>query len=193
MNDLINIEKVKQGNPEAFRIFFDFFYPKLMALACRFVEQHTAEDLVQEVFAAYWEQKHTIDAQNIQSYLFKWLQNKCLNFLKHQMVVEEYEARVRMAEARINYLNNSMDFNEVLNQVFTHDIQEIINNSINKLPPKCAEAFRLCYFNDMSHKKIAEQMNISHRTVEGYVQQAIRFLKIDLHDVLFLYFIFFML
>jgi RNA polymerase sigma-70 factor (ECF subfamily) len=190
MDDPINIEKVKQGNPEAFRAFFDFLYPKLKAFACRFVEQHTAEDLVQEVFAAYWEHKHTICAQNIQSYLFKWLQNRCLNFLKHQMVVEEYEARIRMAEARINYLNNSMDFNDVLNEVFTHDIQEIINNSINKLPHKCAEAFRLCYFNDMPHKKIAEQMNISHRTVEGYIQQAIRFLKIDLRDVLFLYFIF---
>ena len=49
----IDLEKVKQGDPDAFRDFFAFLYPKLKALACRFVDEETAEDVTQDVFTSY--------------------------------------------------------------------------------------------------------------------------------------------
>ena len=66
----IDLEKVKQGDPDAFRDFFAFLYPKLKALACRFVDEETAEDVTQDVFTSYWERKHLIQADNIYSFLF---------------------------------------------------------------------------------------------------------------------------
>ena len=77
-----DLNKVKKGDKNAFRSFFGYFYPKLMALACRFVDSQVAEDLVQDVFASYWEKKHLIEADDIHSFLFKWLQNSCLNHTK---------------------------------------------------------------------------------------------------------------
>ena len=117
MKTEFDIERIRQGDPLSFKRFFALFYPKLMALACRFVEEPVAEDLVQEVFATYWEHKKMIEAENIQSYLYKWLQNNCLNYIKHQMVVDEYQARVYIAETRIAFLNESTDNNDVLKQV----------------------------------------------------------------------------
>lgn len=184
MQGNIDIEKLKQGDPATFRIFFERFYPKLMGLAKRFVDEQTAKDLVQEVFTAYWEQKKEIEPENIQSYLYKWIQNRCLNHLKHQLVVEEYESRIRIAEARIAYLENTTDTNDVLQQVMTEDITQHIRNAILQLPPKCAEAFRLFYFQEMSHKEIAEKMQISSRTVEGHVRQAILYLRKNLRGIL---------
>ena len=55
MEAKINIEKVRKGDHVAFKAFFECFYPKLMALACRFVDEQVAKDLVQEVFTSYWE------------------------------------------------------------------------------------------------------------------------------------------
>lgn len=187
MQELFDIESVKRGDPVAFRSFFEYFYPKLMALACRFVDGYVAKDLVQEVFTSYWEQKKTIQADNIQSFLYKWLQNSCLNHIKHQMVIDNYESSVRIAEARIAFLDEITDSNDVLKQVIGRDLHDVIELSVKKLPPKCAEAFRLCYFHDMSHKEIAEVMNISPRTVEGHIRQAILFLRKDLKDVLTLF------
>jgi RNA polymerase sigma-70 factor (ECF subfamily) len=191
MESLFDIEKIRSGDFVAFRRFFDYFYPKLTALACRLVDEATAKDIVQEVFASYWERKSGIDAGNIQSYLYKWLQNRCLNHIKHQMVVEEYEAQVRIAEARIDYLNKISDFSDVLNDVMKKDIIEIINSSIDKLPVKSAHVFRLCYFKDMSHKEIAEDLQISIRTVEWHIRQAILFLREDLKDLLILILMFY--
>jgi RNA polymerase sigma-70 factor (ECF subfamily) len=182
------VEKIKAGDAGAFRHFFEYFYPKLTALACRFVDDETAKDIAQEVFASYWEKKNEINADSIQSYLYKWTQNLCLNHIKHQMIVKEYEAQVRIAEARIEYLNTISDYSDVLKAVIDKDMAEVINASINKLPPKCAQAFRLCYFEEMTHKEIAEEMQISVRTVEWHVRQSIIFLRKDLKDLLLLFF-----
>lgn len=158
-----------------------------MALACRFVDEHAAKDLVQDVFVSYWEQKKLIEADNIQSFLYKWLQNKCLNYLKHQMVVEEYEARIRIAEARITFLNDRTDTNDVLKQVIDKDLRELIEDSVKKLPPRTAEVFRLCYYHDMPHKEIAKVLDISPRTVESHIRHAVLFLREDLKDLLVLF------
>lgn len=184
MHQKVDIEKLKMGDPATFRAFFERLYPKLMALACRFVNEQTAKDLVQEVFAVYWEKKKEIDAENIQSYLYKWIQNRCLNYLKHQLVVEEFESRVHIAEARIAFLENTTDTNEVLNQVMTQDIIDHIQEALKKLPPKCSQAFRLFYFNELSHKEIAKEMQISIRTVEGHVRHAVVFLRKQLRHII---------
>jgi RNA polymerase sigma-70 factor (ECF subfamily) len=184
MENNLEIEKIKQGDSSAFCLFFEILYPKLMALACRFVKEPVAEDLVQEVFLTLWEQKSTIQADNIQSYLYKWTQNKCLNYLKHSVVIEEYKAQVRIAKARETFLINSTDSNDILKQIITQDLQDKIENAIKKLPPKCAQVFRLYYLDDMTHKEIAEQMGISIRTVEGHIRQGILFLRTELRDLI---------
>jgi RNA polymerase sigma-70 factor (ECF subfamily) len=183
MKNNFEIEKIKQGDHKAFCRFFEILYPKLMALACRFVKEPVAEDLVQEVFLTLWEQKSAIQADNIQSYLYKWTQNKCLNYLKHLVVIEEYEAQVCIAEAREAFLTNSSDFNDIFKQIDMQNFQKKIETAIQKLPPKCAQAFRLCYLDDKSHKEIAEIMGISPRTVEGHIRQGILLLRTELRDL----------
>lgn len=186
MNIEVDIEKIKSGDSVAFRHFFECFYPRLMALACRFVDEQVAKDLVQEVFATYWEQKKQIQAENIQSFLYKWLQNNCLNYIKHQLVVENYQVRVRIAEKRIAFLDETTDNNDLLKQIINQDLHEIIELSVNKLPEKCAQVFRLCYFEDISRKEVAEMMKISPRTVECHIRQALSFLRDDLKDLFIL-------
>lgn len=185
--DSIDVHKIKEGDQIVFKRFFETFYPKLMSLACRFVDDQVAKDLVQDIFIFYWERKQQIEAENIYSFLFKCLQNKCLNYLKHEMVVEEYNAKVHIAEARINFLNDRTDSNDVLKQVIDRDLHEQIEASVKKLPPKTAEAFRLAYYHDLPYKEIAEVMDVSPRTVACHVRNAVLFLRRDLKDLLVLF------
>ena len=46
----INIDKVKEGDEHEFRLLFDLLYPRMMSVACRFVSEDAAEDIVQDVF-----------------------------------------------------------------------------------------------------------------------------------------------
>ena len=56
----IDINKVQKGDETEFRLLFNLFYPRLMSVACRFVPEHIAEDIVQSVFVMYWEQKSAL-------------------------------------------------------------------------------------------------------------------------------------
>ena len=58
----IDINKVQKGDEAEFRLLFNLFYPRLMSVACRFVPEHIAEDIVQSVFVMYWEQKFYLDS-----------------------------------------------------------------------------------------------------------------------------------
>ena len=49
----INIDKVKKGDEHEFRLLFDLLYPRMMSVACRFVSEDAAEDIVQDVFVKY--------------------------------------------------------------------------------------------------------------------------------------------
>lgn len=181
----IDINKVQKGDETEFRLLFNLFYPRLMSVACRFVPEHVAEDIVQGVFVMYWEQKATLIPNVIHSFLYKCTQNNCLNYLKHQAVVLGHEEEVRLAEERIIFQRENSDTNELWNEIVEHDIRKLLEASVAKLPPKCRQAFELSYFKEMTYKEIAEVMHISPRTVEEHVQKAIRFLRTDLREILF--------
>jgi RNA polymerase sigma-70 factor (family 1) len=156
-----------------------------MSVACRFVPEHIAEDIVQSVFVMYWEQKSALIPNAIHSFLYKCTQNNCLNYLKHQAVVLGHEEEVRLAEERMVFQLAGSDANELWNEVVERDIRKLLKASISKLPPKCRQAFELSYFKEMTYKEIAEAMHISSRTVEEHVQKATKFLREDLKEVLF--------
>ena len=84
-------------------------------------------------------------------------------------------------------MNDRTDTNDVLKQVIDWDIREQIEASVKKLSPKAAEVFRLCYYEDLPHKEIADKLGISPRTVAVHVRNAVLFLREDLKDLLILY------
>ena len=172
-----DIEKVKQGDKKQFKLFFEIFYPKLKALACRFVDEYTAEDIVQETFILYWKDKQIIDAINIQSYLYKCIQNRCLNFIKHQSIVDGYESKLAISRERSAFIENNTDLNDVFTQIANDDLKRIIDEAVEKLSPKCAQAFRLCYYHELTHKEVADLMGISPRTVSEYIYKTLAQLR----------------
>ena len=155
----IDINKVQKGDETEFRLLFNLFYPRLMSVACRFVPEHIAEDIVQSVFVMYWEQKSALIPNAIHSFLYKCTQNNCLNYLKHQAVVLGHEEEVRLAEERMAFQLAGSDANELWNEVVERDIRKLLKASISKLPPKCRQAFELSYFKEMTYKEIAEAMH----------------------------------
>ena len=181
----IDINKVQKGDETEFRLLFNIFYPRLMSVACRFVPEYIAEDIVQSVFIMYWEQKAVLIPDAIHSFLYKCTQNNCLDYLKHQSVVLGHEEKVRLAEERIAFQLQGSDVNELWDEVVERDIKRLLEASIAKLPPKCRQAFELSYFNEMTYREIAEVMHISPRTVEEHVQKATKFLRADLKEILF--------
>jgi len=177
--------KLVQGDSETFEVLFKLYYTKLTLFSNRFVNDiSVSEEIVADVFTFLWENGHEVNfTSSISSYLFKMVQNRSLNYLKHQKIENLY----------VTYLEKNNLFDEVRSTVESgYEEKELalqINAAINTLPRKCREIFVLSRFSDMKYKEIASQLNISPKTVERQVGIALEKLRQTLKHVTYMLFL----
>lgn len=147
---------------KAFEFLFKGYYVKLVFFASKFLNNmEGAEEIVSDTFTYLWEQKAEINiTTSTNAYLYKMVQNRCLNYIKHKKIENEY----------VDYLakNNLLaDFYRTQSEPYLQkELQEQIAKAINELPERCREIFKMSRFEHLKNKEIAEQLNISPKTVE---------------------------
>ena len=94
------------------------------------------------------------------------------------------DAVIEMENRRLDSLdpNNS----EVLQKLRNDELQQRIDLAINELPPKSRQVFVMSYLHGLKNKEIAEVMNVSVRTVDAHIYNALRQLrsKLDKNSML---------
>ncbi len=157
---------------------FDKSYSNLVFQALRLLKnKESAEDIVQDCFIMLWNKKDTLKITgNIHAYLAKMVRNKSLDFLKKK--------RLETSELNESY-QGSFNAEDTLE---TKDLQSQIDKTIDELPEKCRQVFVLNRFEDMSYKEIAEQLDISKKTVEAHISKALKSLRIGLKKFLIIIF-----
>ena len=69
------------------------------------------------------------------------------------------------------------------------DINNALQEAIDKLPERCREIFVLSKMDEMSNKEIAEHLNISVKTVEIQMTKALSRLRMELEWLLCVIFV----
>ena len=144
-----------------------------------------AENIVQDIFLMLWEKREALRVDvSLTAYLFTLVKNKCIDFLRHQMVEQMYSENVKH------------EYNEELNvklfalESFDHnfsseeDIETLLRNAIDKLPERCRLIFIKSRIEGKKYKEIAEELNLSVNTVEGQISIALKKLREELKDYL---------
>jgi len=135
-------------------------------------DDNAAKDIVQEVFIRLWNRREKIEfGPYIKSYLFKAVTNTSLNHLQSS------KKRLQIFQSLI-YKNPIIRDgpNEMEKKEFHHKVRD----AIDKLPPKCKVIFILCKHEGKKYKEIAEELNISIKTVENQMGIALKRLREDL-------------
>jgi len=163
---------------EAFTSLFKIHYPPLKAYACLFVDNETAEDIVQEVFIYIWENKGTIAIHtSIKAYLFKSTYTRCLNYLNRQKMITTNRRQIEQELKDYEASFFDPDKNEIIRKLYMNDLRDEINRAIESLPQKCREVFTLSYIMDMKNKEIGKFLDISVSTVEKHINYALKVLR----------------
>ena len=76
-----------------FDSLFRKYHNRLLLYSLKYVESESdALDIVQNIFVAVWENgKYKQDEELVTAYLFRAVKNSCLNYLKHQRIVRNFE------------------------------------------------------------------------------------------------------
>ena len=180
----------QQGNAidiqteSGFKTLYKSYYSKLM----RFARYYTlceadAENIVQDVFVLLWEKKEATENKVLlASYLFTMVKNRCLDYLKHKSIVEEYKLyieenhyyEVRFKIGSLQGMDSEALDDEAIRTLLTH--------ALETLPPRCREIFIKGKLEGMKYKEIAKEMEISEKTVENQMQIAMKKLSVTLKE-----------
>ena len=167
--------KLKEGDERAFKALFEKYYAFLCHFASQFLnDSEMAEEIVQELFVRIWEKRESLTIEtSVKHYFFKSVKNQCLNQLQHQKIKLRYAGKVK--ETSHQDIDPSQNYIEV-------DLFERIEKSIDSMPKKRQEIFRLSREQGLKYKEIAEQLNISIKTVEAQMGLALKYLREELKD-----------
>ncbi len=177
-----------------FTQLFREHYPALRAYAGLLLGEARAEDIVQDIFSATWENRNTIDIHtSIKAYLFRAVHNRCLNNIRQLKTIHHYQRQAQYAWIEQEILHADPDKNHIIQKLYMSDIQQAITQAIDCLPDKCREVFILSYLENYKNKEISDLLGISVSTVEKHINHALKTLRKTLHHIkaLLLHFLFY--
>ena len=170
------LSAMQHGDIKAYGVLFRRYYPMLCAYATKFVELKDAEEIVQDVMLWLWENRETQTFEtSISKYLFKAVYHRAINLIvRHQ---SQLRADTLFYENMQEMLQDT-DFYQF------EELQKRIKEAVDALPPAYREAFVMHRFDNKSYKEIAEVLQVSPKTVDYRIQQALKQLRITLKDYL---------
>ena len=186
------IDLIKKGNHKSFEVVFKGYYSKLCTYAFQYTKQlEVAEDLVKDMFVHLWEKKETLEIKSsLSGYLFRSVHNSCVNYLEREKIKHANFSIDEIPALELK-MKQPFSIDYPIGQFLAREMENQIEAEIEKLPDQCREIFKLSRFEGLSHKKIAEKLNISENTVKTQIFRALKKLKEAIKSSAFIFFYFF--
>ncbi len=156
--------KINDNRDElAFSNLFDFFAPKLKAYFVQNgLSSGISEELTQDVMSTVWLKSDTYD--NAKSALSTWIytiaRNKKIDFLRKNSNINMNEEDIR----EFLYENNQSDKSGEM------EIRDQIDKINEELDSEQRKIIKMNFFENKSHKKIAEELEIPLGTVKSRIR-----------------------
>ena len=171
LDDKTLIDQIKLGKEAAFRQLFDKYFKVMSYAAYKTIQdEHKSKDCAQEVFLDLWKRRETLEIHtSVAAFLKRATTFKAIDYIRKQkhafQEVEEHDA--------LGFENDNLEFNE---------LNTLIHSVIEKLPERCRLVFSLSRFEQLSHKEIAQKLEISEKTIENQITKALRILRKTVKD-----------
>lgn len=151
-----------------FERYFNRYYTALGMYVMRFCgDADEAEDIVQETFSIVWERFSDRDLpEQIKSYLYSVAHNITIDRLRNK---NGKEALVSLEDANITEVSEEA--------IDTSERDARLWIAIGKLPQRCRQVFLLAKRDGLSYAEIAEELDISVKTVENQISKALKTLR----------------
>ncbi|HET6560143.1 MAG TPA: RNA polymerase sigma-70 factor [Prolixibacteraceae bacterium] len=164
------LHQLKIGNEKAYHAVFHEFFPVLVAFANKYISDlDMSREIVQVAFVKLFEKRKSLEITiSLKSYLYKMVYNDCLNAIKSKKIISGHYSRYALQ------MDLQSDFQDVMEQT---EEELRIYKALDKLPPQCKLIIQQSRLEGKKNKEIAEELNISLRTVETQISKALKLLR----------------
>lgn len=139
-------------------------------------DKDVAEEIVQETFVKFWQKLESLTIHTSPlAYLHTAIRNASLNHLKHLKVRREHAQQQE---------EHPTEWDQG-NVIDAKILQGKIRHAMDQLPEKCRAIFELSRNEGLTYSEIAQQLDISVKTVENQMGKALKVLREHLGDFLF--------
>ncbi|MCG8696791.1 MAG: RNA polymerase sigma-70 factor [Bacteroidales bacterium] len=164
---------IQQADKKAFEVLFRLYYVPLLRYAKQYCQsEDEAQDIVQETFINVWEQKAQNIKTSLKAYLYTTVRNKAFNLHRHEEVKQKHQQEVLHTGNEI--ADEEKDNSETYTKILL---------TIEKLPGQCRRVFIMSRLHGLKHHEIAEDLQISVKTVKNHIGKALKILRENLGDV----------
>lgn len=169
---------MRHDDADAFTELFKRHWQKVHAMAyTRVRSKAVTEEIVQELFIALWDKRHTQSIQHFSSYLYQAVKFKALNHIRLTLMQKKCWDYYR------DFLPQKEDVTE--RAVAYSDLLEAVEQGINTLPEKSKKVFRLNRLEGHSVTEIADLLNLSEKTIQYHLTQSVKKLRVHLKNYIF--------
>ncbi len=168
-DDIELFESFKMGNISAFETLFDRYYIALCNFSYLFLKnKELCEEIISDLFVNLWLKKDQISIQkNFKSFVYRSTYNACISMVRTSKPEFLYDF------SKVTTYELLTPETILLNSEFEASIHELLN----VLPKVAGLVLRMKKIDGLKYKEIAEILNISEKTVENHIINAIRKLR----------------
>ena len=174
-NDKDLFLQIKNNDSErAFRALFDCHYDRLYRISLYFVQnEELAKEVTLDVLATLWERRKTmLVPDDFRHFTFVMVRNAAINLLKKEYTFPIEQREPEEMEEPAGGL--SMSPEELLEQ---SELFETYERLLSELPERCRLVYMMVKEDGCSYAEVAEELNISVKTVDAQVQKALGYLR----------------
>lgn len=144
------------------KLFRDLYSPIAKKIFFIIKDTQAAEDLAQDIFIKLWEKRNTLEVSvSLPAYLHRAASNRAFNHLRNTHSFLEIESLSELETSPVEEI----------------DFENRYKKLLDLLPPACRAIFIMSREDEMSYKEIAENLNISIKTVENQMTKALKIMR----------------
>lgn len=168
------LELIKADDENAFKMLYEIYWEQLFVSAYNLLKNREAcEDILQEIFIKFWTNREKIQIKTtLKGYLHASVIYKVYDYFKKnkkifkEEILDAFDHRVQIITPE--------------SQLIFTELSAQIHFAVALVPKKSRIVYKLSREKQLSHKEIAEKLNISTKTVEAHITKALRIIRSSL-------------
>ncbi|XWN37250.1 MAG: RNA polymerase sigma-70 factor [Balneola sp.] len=174
-SDFSRVERIRKGDKKAFEALFFEYHEQLSRFANSITKSREfARDAVQDVFLKIWRNRKELDIElSVKVYLYQAVRNQSLNLLNKQK--NQHRLRESFFSETKTIRTQGFDDSTLNNEHL--ELIKRVWEVVSRMPERRRLVFELHRKHGFSYKEIARILEISKKTVENHMSQALQYLR----------------